>query len=151
MITDDEFSNHITYLNIEKGKIVVEFREVVNEYPNQFRAKMDELAYQRNENIQLALLTMSNNPQVTIKCCISMDWNDFLAAVNRDNNPISSSLWRLDDNSPAEVFIIEMDAMSYYQIKQRGDQLNINGSQYVIEVIDNQYNFDVTAVEALNI
>ena len=151
MIIDDEFSNHITYLNIERGKIVVEFREGVNQYPNQFRAKMDILAYQPNEKIQLALLTMSNNPQVTIKCCISMDWNDFLAAVNRDNNPISSSLWRLDDNSPPGVFIIEIDAMSYYQIKQRGDQLNINGTQYVIEDTDNPYDIDVTALDELNV
>ncbi|CAG9811548.1 unnamed protein product [Chironomus riparius] len=151
LIANDEFENYLTVFNVEEGKFVFEFGAGRDDYPNQLRAKMDKLAYQLNDEVQLALLTLSSNPRVIIKLYIDKDWNDFLTAVPCYNNPISSSLWKKDDNSPPGSFIILVDALSYYQIRERGSQLNINGLKYEIKVEINPFEIDVAALEAHNI
>ncbi|XP_070508829.1 uncharacterized protein [Chironomus tepperi] len=153
LLAEEEFYDHITAMFIEDAKIVVEFKDGQDDYPEQFKAKIGTLSYHLNEKVQLKILILINNPQVVAKCQIPADMtaDSFILSIPRFNAGISSSRWMPAGEVTNGSIYMQMDAQSYHKIMNRRNKLDIDGTLCDVEVIENPYAIDVAAFNALGI
>jgi len=141
-------------LRIEQGKILVKFRNDDVEHRNQFREKLNNLAYiQDSRTEQLQLLIIIPNDLIKVSCCIDTDteWNSFFSHISHPNG-LSASRWR-HYNREAELVLINdqqkfiktffVDAESYTKIHKKNHRLLFKEAQVEIIVDDNPYINDI--------
>lgn len=152
MIGDGLYSQ-ITTLMIEERKITVIFRANVDDFPDQFKIKMDELAFrQQNKTYQLPLLTMSIRLRIELYCIVNLyiKWRKFMIRVSSQNG-LSGSRWEHRDTVPeGDKFKIKflVDGSDYSRIQQKRNILYLEGNEIQVNVAINPFQNDIDNLPA---
>ena len=131
---------YVTSMGIEEGKFVVIFRQNDIDISNQFKIRMEELAFRPFlKDYQLPLVSLAGNLRVKVSCEINCDikFEQFMAGLSFPNG-LSASLWKLDEIKNIEnqknLITFFIDPPTFIKIHNRGNLLNFKRPQTQLEI-----------------